>query len=112
MVKSVDASYQDEMEMELDQAYIVRQVVMSFPAGCHQLVSVRLVYSGKGGSNLNLVPSIDGAYIALDDATVTFTPEALVQTPGKLRVEWWNYDIGNAHQVPVIVTLEPQQGQG
>ena len=103
--KTVAVSRQEEQDRQIPFTGTVRDVIMAFPAGCHQLVEVRLVYLPKGGSYKYVVPTIDSSFVALDDFTVMFSPRFLVKSPGNLRVEWWNYDSLNSHTVPVIVTL-------
>jgi len=106
--KTVAVAYQDEQDRQIRIASgIVRNVVIAFPAGCHQLVEVRLMYFPTGGGYHLIVPSVDESFIALDDFTAVFEPRFPVRGPGNLRVEWWNYDSLNVHTVPVIVTIVP-----
>jgi len=106
-MKTVAAATQDEEDRSIARNGNMNTVVMAFPAGCHQLVKVRLMYFPSGGGFELIVPSIDEAFIALDDFTLVFQPNKLIKAPGKLRVEWWNYDSLNTHSVPVIVTISP-----
>ena len=103
--KTVATAYQDEQDRNISFAGKVADVIMAFPAGPHQLVDVRLLYLPKNGGQICLVPSLDDAFIALDDFTAIFYPNSLIVPPGILRVEWWNYDSLNPHSIPVIVTL-------
>lgn len=105
--KSVPSEYQDEQERLVNRTSIVDWVLMSFPAGCQHLVDVRLTYHPTDGGPRYIIPSIEESYIALDDTTVIFSPVYLVERPGKLRVEWWNYDTLNSHEVVVIASLKP-----
>ena len=105
--KTVATAYQDEQDRSIPFAGIIREVIMGFPAGCQQLVEVRMVYYPAGGGRHFVIPTIDSAFNALDDFTVVFQPRYLVAAPGQLRVEWWNYDSLNTHSVPVIATLVP-----
>ena len=103
--KTVATAYQDEQDRNIAFSGKVADVIISFPAGPHQLVDVRLIYLPKNGGQVCLVPSLDDAFIALDDFTAIFHPNSLIVPPGLLRVEWWNYDSLNPHSIPVIVTL-------
>ena len=106
-LKRVAVSTQDNQSRLIPLNGTVQDVVMVFPAGCHQLVEVRLVYSPKGGSRDFIIPTVDEAFIALDDTIVVFHPQYPVKAPGSLEVEWWNYDTINTHSVPVVITLVP-----
>ena len=105
--KSIATAYQDEQDRQVRIDGIIREVIMAFPAGCHQLVKVRLIYFPSGGSRIFVAPTIDDSFIFLDDFTAVFSPRYPVKAPGNLRVEWWNYDSLNVHSVPVIVLLTP-----
>jgi len=105
--KTVATAYQDEQERLIPFNGIIGDVIMGFPAGCQQLVEVRLLYLPTGGGKKYIIPTIEDTYIALDDFTVLFRPGYPVKAPGNLRVEWWNYDSLNPHTVPVIVTISP-----
>ena len=105
--KSVAAVTQDEQAQTVSITGVVENVVMAFPAGTQQLVEVRLYYLPSGGSQRFIVPSIEGAFIALDDFTATFTPRFPIKGPGRLVVEWYNYDSLNSHSVPVVVLISP-----
>jgi len=106
--KEIATAYQDEQIRNVTFKGIVYEVLMGFPSGCQHLVEVRLFYS-KNGSESYIVPSIDESYIKLDDFTTVFRPMYPVDSPGKLTVEWYNYDSDNVHSVPVIVTLYPTE---
>jgi len=105
--KTISTAYQDEQERMVPYNGIIENVIMGFPAGCHQLVEVDLLYLPTGGGKKYIIPTIEDTYIALDDFTVLFRPGYPIKAPGNLRVEWWNYDSLNAHTVPVIVTISP-----
>jgi len=105
--KTISTAYQDGQERMVPFNGIIENVIMGFPAGCHQLVEVDLLYLPKGGGKKYIIPTIEDTYIALDDFTVLFRPGYPIKAPGNLRVEWWNYDSLNAHTVPVIVTISP-----
>ena len=105
--KTVETAYQDEEERMVPYNGVIRDVIMGFPAGCHQLVEVRLVYLPKGGGRKHIVPTLADTFVALDDFTVLFQPKYPVKAPGNLRVEWYNYDSLNTHTVPVIATIAP-----
>ena len=105
--KTVAVSTQDDLDRQVRIDGTVKFVLMAFPAGCHQLVDVRLVYYPTGGGRHYVVPSLEDGFIALDDFTVIFTPHFLVRSPGLLKVEWYNYDSLNPHTVPVIVMISP-----
>ena len=83
---------------------VVTDIVMNFPSGCEFLVDVRLIYMA-GKTEHFIMPSVDGSFIALDDSSPHFRVQYPVRAKDRLRVEWWNYDGGNSHCVPVIVTL-------
>ena len=105
--KTVAVAYQDEQERMVPFSGIIENVIMGFPAGCHQLVEVDLLYLPAGGGRKRIIPTIENTFIALDDFTVLFRPGYPLKAPGNLRVEWWNYDSLNTHNVPVIVTISP-----
>ena len=105
--KTVAVSFQDEQERQVPITGIIRDVIMGFPAGCQQLVEVRLIYSLAGGGRSYIVPTVDNSFVALDDVTVVFQPRFPVRAPGVIKVEWWNYDSLNTHSVPVIITVVP-----
>ena len=105
--KTVAVAYQDEQERQVPFSGIIENVIMGFPAGCHQLVEVDLLYLPAGGGRKRIIPTIENTFIALDDFTVLFRPGYPIKAPGQLRVEWWNYDSLNVHTVPVIATITP-----
>ena len=105
--KTIATAYQDEQERMVPFSGIIENVIMGFPAGCHQLLEVRLIYLPAGGGKKYIIPAIEDTFIALDDSTVLFQPRYPVKSPGNLRVEWWNYDSLNTHTVPVIATISP-----
>lgn len=107
--KTVSTAYQDEQERQVPFNGVVRDVVMAFPAGCQQLVEVRLLYLPKGGSYEFIIPTVDGSFVALDDFTTLFQPRFPIKAPGNLKVEWYNYDSLNTHSVPVIATVTPSR---
>lgn len=107
--KTVATAYQDEQDRQVPFHGVVQDVIMAFPAGCQQLVEVRLVYYPQGGSKSFIVPTIEDSFIALDDFTMLFQPRFLVEFPGNLRVEWWNYDSLNTHCVPVVALVVPTE---
>lgn len=89
---------------------VVDTIIMGFPAGCQQLVDVRVLYfPPSGGGVYNITPSIDDTYVKFEDFTATFHPNYPVRKPGKIRVEWINYDTGNSHEVPVYVNITPSR---
>lgn len=106
-VKEIDTAYQDEQDRQIPFTGVVRDVVMGFPAGCQQLLEVRLIYYPTGGGRKYIVPTVEDSFVALDDFTVVFQPRFSIKKPGNLRVEWWNYDSLNTHTVPVIATVVP-----
>ena len=105
--KTIPTAYQDEEDRQVPFTGIIRDVLMCFPAGCQQLLEVRLMYYPAGGSYRYVVPTLDDSFVALDDFTVIFQPRFPIMRPGNLRVEWWNYDSLNTHSVPVIATIVP-----
>ena len=105
--KTVAVAYQDEQERQVPFSGIIENVIMGFPAGCHQLLEVDLLYLPAGGGRKCIIPTIENTFIALDDFTVLFRPGYPIKAPGQLRVEWWNYDSLNVHTVPVIATITP-----
>ncbi|GAI90681.1 unnamed protein product, partial [marine sediment metagenome] len=105
--KTVAVAYQDEQERLIPFNGIIENVIMGFPAGCHQLLEVDVLYLPSGGGKKYIIPTIEDTYIALDDFTVLFRPSYPIKAPGNLRVEWWNYDSLNVHTVPVIATISP-----
>ncbi|GAI98601.1 unnamed protein product [marine sediment metagenome] len=105
--KTIAVAYQDEQERLIPFNGIIENVIMGFPAGCHQFLEVDLLYLPAGGGRKYIIPTIEDTYIALDDFTVLFRPNYPIKAPGNLRVEWWNYDSLNVHTVPVIATISP-----
>ena len=105
--KTIAVNYQDEQERQVPFHGVIKEVVMGYPAGCQQLVEVRLIYYPKDGGKEYIIPTLEDSFIALDDVTVMFTPRYSVRAPGNLQVEWWNYDSLNTHVVPVIATISP-----
>jgi len=105
--KTIATAYQDSQERLIPFDGIIESIIMAFPAGCHQLLEVDLLYLPSGGGKKWVVPAIEDTYIALDDFTVLFRPNYPVKAPSTLRVEWWNYDSLNTHTVPVIATISP-----
>jgi len=63
--KTVTYLYQDEQERMVPFDGIIRDVLMAFPAGCQQLVEVRLMYLPKGGGRKYIVPTIEDSFVAL-----------------------------------------------
>lgn len=105
--KTVPAKTQDELDRNVVRDSIVDSVLMLFPAGCHNLVEVSLVYHPQKGKKQYVVPSVENSFIALDDVPALFHPNTPLKAPGNLRVEWWNYDTLNSHEVVVIASLRP-----
>lgn len=105
--KTVPAETQDELERNVLRDSIVDSVLMLFPAGCHNLVEVNLRYIPEKGKSIDVCPSVEDSFIALDDVAALFHPNTPVKAPGNLRVEWWNYDTLNSHEVVVIASLRP-----
>jgi len=105
--KTIATAYQDEQDRMIPFNGIIGEVIMGFPAGCHQLLEVDLLYFPAGGGRKCIIPTIPDTFIALDDFTVLFRPRYPIKAPGNLRVEWWNYDSQNTHTVPVILTISP-----
>lgn len=107
--KEVTSAFMDQQLLPVTVKGVVTEALMAFPAGCHQLVDVRFLYLPSGGGRINLMPSEDDQFIALDNFTATFKPLARVDVGGQLAVEWWNYDSRNAHTVPVVVQITPDR---
>jgi len=79
---------------------------LHFPSGPSGLVDVRIMLNSSAGDT-PVVPSIDDAFIALNDATLdVFDLNIKVGTADKIRVEWYNYDSGFSHTIPVEVIVE------
>lgn len=100
--------------VELNQEFSVKRdgkmsrVSMHFPPGPQFLVDVRIGIRPQGSTGvLWVVPSEDDTFIADDDALKVFDTDAGVRPGDIVRVEWKNFDGGNAHQIPVDATIEP-----
>lgn len=106
--KETDKAFMDQQLLPVTVRGVVTDVLIAFPAGCHQLVDVRVLYLPRSGGRTYLVPTEDDQFIALDNFTATFKPMAPVDVGGQLAVEWWNYDSRNAHTVPVAVQITPR----
>lgn len=102
--KTVTALQEDSEDHRVPFDGVITDVVMDFPSGCQFLVYVRLIYF-EGKTENYVIPSLEDSYIIFDDANPHFRISYPVRANGKLRVEWKNYDGGNSHTVPVIVTV-------
>ncbi len=76
-------------------------ITMHFPDGCDGLFDIAF-----GHDNVWVAPSEPDTYIALNDATPTFTniSESVVERES-LWAEFRNGDGGNAHAVTVLATI-------
>ena len=102
--KLIKPGYQDEQVRQPGTKGLITAVVMHFPTGTCGLVEVRVIKQSHKGGQEYLVPSIEGAFIALDDAPFVSGPLSIpVESRDTIRVEWYNYDGGFAHTVPVFV---------
>jgi hypothetical protein len=108
-VKIIDEAYQDEVDRQVLKNGIIDSIMMGFPAGCHHLVEVRVLYYPQQGGVEYIIPSRDDSFIKADDTHITLYPNYPVKAPGRIRVEWWNYDSDNSHEVPVYITVTPSR---
>lgn len=105
--KTVPSEYQDEQDRLIVYHSVLYGLLISFPAGCQNLVETRLIYYPKDGSREYIFPTIDDEFIGLDDAFALITMSTPLRAPGKLRFEWWNYDTLNSHEVAAIAFTKP-----
>lgn len=83
----------------------IHAVYIQFPPGPSFLVDVRLMVNDQGADR-QVVPDIDGTFIALDSAVIDLTGVNFeIGAGARVRVEWRNADGGFSHTVPVVVTL-------
>jgi len=102
--KTIAALEEESEEHRVPFDSIITEVTMHFPPGASALVDVRLLYFYGKEKNF-VVPTLEGKYIALDDATPSFVVGFPVKKEGRLKIEFLNYDSGNEHTISVIVTL-------
>lgn len=77
------------------------EVTMHWPDGCNGLVDLQF-----GHGEVSLFPSKKGEYLALNDATPTYSNlKELVSKGDRLWAELRNGDGGNPHKPSIIVTL-------
>lgn len=104
--KLTKPGYKDEQSRQPGNKGLVTAVLMHFPAGTSGLVEVRVVKQSTKGGQDYIVPSLEDSYIALDDTEFVAAPlSILVEPRDTIRVEWYNYDGGFAHTVPVFVLV-------
>lgn len=102
----VNPSTQKEMRKMVKFAGFVREVRIKFPAGCANLVSVRLMHEEKNDEDKQIIPTTDETYVALDDDEFKISGLHIPVSKGNsIRVEWWNYDNALTHTVPVTVVI-------
>ena len=104
--KLIKPSYQDEQKRQPGYKGLITAILMHFPTGTCGLVEVRVVKRSHGGGQEYLAPSLEDSFIALDDTEFTSGPLSIpVESRDTIRVEWYNYDGGFAHTVPVFVLV-------
>ena len=104
--KLIKPGYQDEQIRQPGVNGLITGTLMHFPPGPSGLVEVRIVLQGSRGGNDPIFPSLEDAFVALDDSDLAVTGLAIpVQSRDNIRVEWYNYDGGFAHTVPVFVLV-------
>ena len=104
--KLIKPGYQDEQARQPGTKGLVVAVLMHFPAGASGLVEIRVVKQSHGGGKDYIVPSLEDSFIALDDTEFVAAPLSIpVESRDTIRTEWYNYDGGFAHTVPVFVLV-------
>lgn len=78
----------------------IKQVIIHWPDGCNALVEVKVTYD----SLPQFCPSTD--YLALNNATPTFSFNVEVQADFSIIVEMRNGDAVNSHAITVTVSVE------
>ena len=87
----------------------LQKVILHYPPGCASLVNVAVGINPTGGDGVPkkwLVPSFEGKYISLDDATVVFSPGEPVDRGYQLWTIILNTDTTYSHTISVIGEVE------
>ena len=84
----------------------IRAVLIHWPDGCNSLVEIRV-----GVGTTQIVPTEDGEYLALNNATIIFPPSPMmfnekVVGGNRLWIEIKNGDDTESHTVSVVVFIE------
>lgn len=79
----------------------IKSVTIHWPDGCKCLVDVRVGHGVK-----QFCPSIDGTYLALNDATPTYYFNEWVEDYEEIWVEIHNGDAVNPHAITVTLSIE------
>ncbi len=76
----------------------LNQIIVHFPPGCSALVDVRVFLNSE-----QILPNL--GYLALDDATPTFSFAKVIRMGDNLRVEMVNTDDTYPHTISVIANI-------
>ena len=103
--KSVPALRKETQERQCFAECDIMASYFHFPSGTNGLVEVRIMVQGAGGDR-QVVPYPQDTFIALDNTTLPVgNLQVALRRGDKIRVEWYNYDGGNAHRCPVEVMV-------
>lgn len=84
---------------------VISRVSIFFPPGCVGLVKVRIYQGG-----VQLYPTANGQYFSGDGSGVNFLDNfEILDDSIPLRIETWNEDDNNDHEVIVGVSILPKE---
>lgn len=102
-VLKINPATKNELVARPNVGGLITAVAIFFPAGASGLVEVQITkISDKAREKI--IPSREDSVIALDDEL--FFAQGLsipIEDRDQIRVEWFNYDGGFAHTVPVYI---------
>lgn len=108
--KSVAAATYDNLSKSVSAQGVITQAFVSFAPGPNFLVEVQ-IYRVRQGSEQIIIPTERDTVLVGDDALFAFDVNSIdVQLGDELRVDWYNYDGGNAHTVPVVLVIAKTAG--
>ena len=96
----------DPLEQTLDlHPGIISKIEVKFPAGCHGMVKVRLLFG-----RFQIVPLSRGEWVTGDDETVSFnTYHEIIKEPVKLFFQGSSPGTTYEHVVTVRITVLPKE---
>lgn len=102
--KKVEAATQDEQVRRCPLTGFITTAIFQYPAGPSYLVETRILLR-DGRADRQIIPSEEGTFINVDATTVSLPLLVPVRLGQDLVCQWYNYDGGFPHRIPVILTI-------
>lgn len=96
--KTLSALTEDSLNQNCPVTGVITEIVTHFPPGTKSFVDIRVFHGTK-----QILP--DNGYLALDNASPTFSMNEEVNIGNNIRVEWINADSTFPHTISVIVNI-------